>query len=381
MAIPARGRVGIIAILVGLGLFGSAVYWFQTRTFVALDQPVFLQHGHIVVPEFHINLSESYSVRIEMDDRLRPPYTVCSEESVLLTEWILRKNGQVIERYKDTPLDPSVYSYRTEIGGFKAEKATYQIDVNELSDPSCLNAADPHLRIAIDGFAYDQYREWRVWVEWLAVLLAVVGVGLLIPSKALPFREEGTDQRLTPWAPLTLHSKGWELVKSIRERRARFRAGPWERGSLLHVPFVVSNPAQAIPTLSLCAVLCLLTTIWLPWWVIGGAERRTSVGLKIRVLGPRTVVSNDLANEWLIVRIDGEEHWSLNSVPVTPGELPRALRARLARQSSQIVYLDAASNLEFYVAARAIAIIRHEDAVVILLTSDAAQLKGGTKAR
>ena len=115
--------------------------------------------------------------------------------------------------------------------------------------------------------------------------------------------------------------------------------------------------------------------------MIGGAGRMPSVGLKVRVLGPRTVISGDLANEGLIVRIDDEEQWSLNSVPFTPEELPQALRARLARQPSQIVYLDAASGLEFSVAAHAISIIRHEDAVVILLTSDTAKSKVEKKTR
>ena len=89
----------------------------------------------------------------------------------------------------------------------------------------------------------------------------------------------------------------------------------------------------------------------------------------VRVLGPRTVVGSELAGETLAVWIDTQNQWYFNSKATTPEELPRLLRESLARQASQVVYVDADDNVDFNVVARAINVVRGEHAQVILITT------------
>jgi biopolymer transport protein ExbD len=383
MGIPAPGRVGIIAVLIGLGVFCCTTYWYSTRTFVALDDPITLHHGHILSREFNINLPQSYSIEIETDGRERSLYPECEEYLILQSQWTLTKNGEAVSRSGEKPpFEGEDFTRGSWLGYFDANKGDYRLEINEDSDPSCLNSINPRLQIAIGSYDHDGYREWNGAIEWLSLILAGAGLVLVIRSKASPFAEDETPARLIPWLPSGPCADAWTFAKSLRARRlARYVAGPWERGSLLHVPFLVRDPAKALPTISLCVVLTLCTTLLLPWWVIGAAGEMLfpPVGLMVRVPGPRTVVSSEFAGQGLVVRIDAQHRWFLNSLPVTPAELPGALRARLDRQASGVVYFDGASNLEFWDAMRAISIIRNEDAVVILVTSDTAKNKAETK--
>jgi biopolymer transport protein ExbD len=105
------------------------------------------------------------------------------------------------------------------------------------------------------------------------------------------------------------------------------------------------------------------------WLAVGSSMHYIPAGLTVRVLGPRTVVGSKLAGETLSVWIDARNQWYFNSKPTTQEELPRLLREGLARQASQVVYMDADDHVDFNVVVRAVDIVRREHAQVILITT------------
>jgi hypothetical protein len=62
MRIPMTARVGIGAILAAIVLISAAWYWVNTRTYVALDDPVSFSRGYIKTEDFTINLKALYSI-------------------------------------------------------------------------------------------------------------------------------------------------------------------------------------------------------------------------------------------------------------------------------------------------------------------------------
>lgn len=61
--------VAIALILLGVGLPAVYRYWISTRTFAALDLPVWFSAGHIRTPEFGVNLTGWYQIGVDGDNR------------------------------------------------------------------------------------------------------------------------------------------------------------------------------------------------------------------------------------------------------------------------------------------------------------------------
>ena len=141
----------------------------MTRTFVPVDMPVSLATGHIKTGPFRINLRDGYSIWIDLDENVQSDAT-CNAYSSLQTRWVLYGSGQVVEKW-DYPVLLGTY-----LQGFHAENGTYELDVEVVSDASCLNSAHPRLRVTTGK---REYEEEFSPLMWLSVLCIGAGIGLL----------------------------------------------------------------------------------------------------------------------------------------------------------------------------------------------------------
>ena len=73
----------------------------------------------------------------------------------------------------------------------------------------------------------------------------------------------------------------------------------------------------------------------------------------------------------LVLRIDAQEQWFLDGGPVTPEDLPAALKRSLSRRLDWFVYLEADPGLEYRIPARAMDVIQGLHAKVVLLAPTA----------
>ena len=157
---------GIGMILFGAAVFGWIEYWMATRTFVAFNQPVSLAPGHIRTGPFQINLNDRFTISIR-SDRDVPK---CDGSEVLKSTWNLYLDGQ------HSGILPEVRA-GLYLDGFYSGPGAYDLDIEVLTDASCLNAANPRLRIT----AYRQDYESRHWtLSWLGGLSMGTGLSLLV---------------------------------------------------------------------------------------------------------------------------------------------------------------------------------------------------------
>jgi hypothetical protein len=195
----------VAAALVIRGIIFPAAYghWLKTRTFTAADVPVSLSRGQVTTNAFHINLRGEYLVEVQVDY----PYTykagcdLYGPASVINAHLKLFRDGRQIGE-----TDSQNYFF---IASFDADKkGLYRIDIDVLSDASCLN--DGHPRLVVLRANSGSYEDSYEIVRWLSFILILCGFGLLVRVTAvrilnrIPRGETltilgGSDLKQGPW--------------------------------------------------------------------------------------------------------------------------------------------------------------------------------------
>ena len=145
--------------------------WLDTRTFQPLDMPISLSPGHVKTPNFYINLTSEYRAMVDVDYSATYA-TGCQEDAwrSLKTKTTAFENGANIGE-ADGPVYGDVAVITVD------KKGLYSLDLNVLSDASCLNSAHPTLTVSIaSDFPYDDLYRTGVWIVLIPV---VAGIGLL----------------------------------------------------------------------------------------------------------------------------------------------------------------------------------------------------------
>jgi hypothetical protein len=161
--------VGVVLVLFGIALFIGIQRWMATRTFTAVDMPVSLAPGRIRTGAFHINLEGEYEIWLRASDS-----GLIDPKCVALTpfdaHWDLYHDGKAVS----SSLQGYVPSY---IGEFYSYQGTYDLDLQILSDSSCLNSGHPRLRIYTSKSDHEGDTTPALW---LGVLSIAVGTSLLV---------------------------------------------------------------------------------------------------------------------------------------------------------------------------------------------------------
>jgi hypothetical protein len=185
MPIPTTARVGIVVILAAIASIFAAWHWLNTRTYVALDEPVSCSRGYIKTEDFKINLNALYSILVVTNGNsvYRPA------NPVLRTRRLPSVGGQTIGNLREEVAPPG-HSITTGpfLGTFQSKPGQYRLDFEALSDASCLNALHPRLLIEASPWDYWDISERYGIALMISLFPGAVGVVLVILSGLTHFR-------------------------------------------------------------------------------------------------------------------------------------------------------------------------------------------------
>lgn len=190
------------------------------------------------------------------------------------------------------------------------------------------------------------------YFDLLVFSLALVAIGLVLVIRS------GT-------AFITQQKAGSCLPSFVPHRwspRARLERRPRPHrafASLLSV-----RPSSNLPTAGLLYALTFFL-IFVSVWVLS-LDYQHSGGLTVHLLGARQD-RRILALQPLVLRIDSQEHWYLNSKRVSPTDLTALLDTEHTRRPEVIVFVDADPDLSYGDVVRAVDTIRDANGQVVLL--------------
>jgi len=340
---PTTARLGIVLIFFGLPSFACIQYWMATRTFVPVDMPVSLARGHIKTGPFAINLRSSYSIQIDMDEHWWFD-AKCNPYSALQARSMLYKDGQTIA--DETSLHDGYLGY------IDAEKGIYNLDIEVLSDASCLDASHPRLRVSTSKSDYDGPPAAFLW---LSALCAGVGISLVALSG------------VTHFSTRSAHAASAELAGRGRQNFHWAQMLPLKKG------FSGPPPFGLVAVVLYCAVVT-------PIWLLEAYLRPISAGISVHLVKPGTTsIKSDLGIQPIILRLTSGGAGTppgtppvldLQSRRVSWSGLETALKEELRLRPDYRVYLEADPNLEWQDVVKAVDIIKGVQADVVLLTPD-----------
>lgn len=335
--------IAAILITVGIALPVAYRHWLATRTFVPLDMPVSLSRGHIRSKDFYINLKERYFVDVSVDYPFtyKPDCPIYGPQSVLQTHLTLSREGLT--------LGGSDGLHYVVIGFFDAaKKGNYRLDVDVLSDASCLNGGHPRILVETGSNFYDDLYKELCWFSFIPI---VGGLGLLLRTAIARLQTKKTT--------------------TIIER-----AGP-EHLWLPRFP-----PVQRISGLPFFGLVfaTILSVVVVMATLVNYDNRRPSRGIRVSVRRECQKANASVSIPPPIVRVQAEGPNSparlyLNSKFVPGNDFESALKEELGRRPDWVVCVEADPNLSWTQVVRTIDTIRGLQAKVVLLTSETTRPK------
>lgn len=337
VAIAAALIVGPIIFLLGYK------HWLDTRTFNPLDIPVSLSQGHFKTPEFYVNLSAVYYAKISVD--YPATYTPgCQSEAwrSLRTHFVGYKNGKQISQ-TDEPgwLGPGVLD---------VEKAGYySLEVEILSDASCLNFAHPRLRVWTETWYYEDRYETALWAIPVAAIagLALLGyIVVFLGPKEKPYRIAEPEKEQVPTGLPVYRPRSLKRISTFP-----------------HFPLLLAT--------LLALLVFILAILHTPF-----PSKGLYVSLNVK---PSEAGIPDSAMPPVVVRIrlprpGAVPKLSVDSTSVDWESLGDALKGQLKLRAQWIVYVDGDPNLPWQDVAQVADIAKGLHAKVVLLTKGTKKL-------
>jgi biopolymer transport protein ExbD len=333
--------IAVALITFGLVLPAAYGHWLTTRTFVALDIPVSLTRGRIRTNDFYVNLREHYRVDVNVDS----PFTYNREcpfdgpASVLKTHITLFRDGHLLGETEG--------GYYFDIASFDAEeKGRYALDIEVLSDASCLNGGYPRLVVETESGFYRYLYEIGCWLSLFPI---GGGLGLLAQTLMGVWMRRKKRQKPVIFEPSGPEHHSWP---------PRFA------------------PAKVISGLPSFGLVCatVLSFVWLALLVYH-VNQPSPRGLWVFVAQRPQETNGSVVTSPLVVQLedaglDTPPRLYLNSRLVSRREFEGALKEELSRRPDWVVNVEADPELPWQDILDVADTIRGLHAKVVLLTSE-----------
>jgi|SRR5579872_36055 len=330
----------------GLILFGGVGYhstdrWMRNRVVYPIHMPVSLAAGHIHTGPFRLNLNAVYLVEVSSGGGWNPELKCTYRYPRTQTRWVLYKDGRIFDRSDE----PTSVNWPT---SFEAGSGVYDLDVEVLSDTSCMDPGHPSLRV----FALTENYE--------------TGVSIL---KAFCFVSVGFGCVLVLFLPVVHLVYSRDLPNTVSESMAAGQDFRWAH-KLPSLPRF-----SGLPSFGLYAALLYGTVAILIMLLTAMVQPPPPMGWWVQALKPGEVpVKSDPWNEPLVVSVnftgyEREPDLYLNDKPLAWVDLERVLREKLSMRREWVVYVRGDDSLSFMEVARVIDAARGLRARVVLVTA------------
>jgi len=329
--------LGLVLFVAGLNTFIAVQRWMDTRIVRPVDMPVSLVAGHIRTGPFRLNLKTSYWVTVDPGAWWSTRRACADQYSRLLTRPVLYQQGKVIDmRVREA----------SHFATFYAIPGEYELDVEVLSDFSCLDKGHPRLSVSAETGDYD---DSAFLLKLAASVSAFIGVALLafLPSvRAVASREKIV--RVTDSAAVGQHFQ-WARRLPLQRQISGLPAFGLFGGMVFGI----------------LAILMMLLT--------AGFEY-IPMGFWVHVLkSGQAPAKSDAWTEPLFVRVkdtgrDQAPKLYVNSKEVAWTDLDKALKQELALRRDWVVYVGGDDVVSFQYVANVIDAARGLHAKVVLIT-------------
>jgi len=330
--------------VLGMGSFYGLRHWL----FRPVDQAITLTRGTVGTGNFRLIKADEYMVTVLVDrtavnDPRCPASPDWEYHSVLKGRWTVFKDGQP---YTSGTFDFDSYWLEE---SFDADPGTYQLEVEVLSDASCLQKLHP--RLVVEAVQYP-YGFWSELLGWSSLICFASGVVIL----------------------------GCVLVDKRRDEKVHTGVNGVEQvGPVIAQPGV-RRPLRAriegLPGFGTVATLVMFVVL-MPVW-ISFSLHNIPTGIFVRVsskeylratanrsVGP-LIVSVERRRETVVYLIDGNE--------VSVADLHDALKRELSRRADWVVFVEGDEDLPYQDIVQVIDIANGLHARSVMLT---AQMKQG----
>jgi biopolymer transport protein ExbD len=309
----------------------------DTRIVRPVDMPVSLVAGHIRTGPFRLNLETSYWVSVDPGAWWSTGRACADQYSRLLTRPVLYQHGKVIDmRVREA----------SHFATFYAIPGEYELDVEVLSDFSCLDKGHPRLSVSADTEDYDV---GVFLLKVVAEISAFIGLALLVFLPAV--RAAGSREKIATVTDSVAIGQDFQWARRLPLRRA-----------------ISGLPAFGLFGGMVFALLALLMML------LTAGFQPTATGLWIRALQSGQVpAKSDAWTEPLIVRVKDAGPYQIpklfvNSKEVAWEDLEKTLKQELGPRRDWVVYVGGDDATGFQYVANVIDAARGLHAKVVLIT-------------
>ena len=273
------------------------------------------------------------------DWRWESAHPECYPYGRLQTRWTLYKNGKVVDRLDEPILLPWP-------SGFRAGSGVYELDVEVMSDFSCLDRLPPHLEVIANT---EYYETAALFGSAGLSIVTYIGVVWLI------------------FVPIIRFVHPFQQSKTITESAVVGHDFQWARKLPLR-PQISGLPSFGLVAGVFYGLLAMLMML-----LMGiGAQR--SKGLRVGLLKQGTVPQNsDVWTEPLIVQVKHSAPGQtpdlhVNSKLVGCEDFDRVLKQELSRRQQWVVYIGADDEVAWQDVVNLIDAAHRHHATVYLIT-------------
>ena len=310
--------------------------------------PVSLAPGHIRTGPFRLNLYANYWVSFSpgTDWRWDSAHPECDPYRQLRTRWVLYQNGKVVDQLDE----PTVLPWPSR---FSAGPGVYELDVEVMSDFSCLNSIPPRLEIVADTENYEA-----------AALFARVGLSI---ATYFGFA-------LLTFVPVIRLVHSFEHPVAVTESTSVGQDFQWARKLSLRPPI------SGLPAFGLVAGIVFALTAVVMMMTMAGFRYKPQ-GLWVRLLKQGAIPQKtDAWTEPLVVLVKDAGRGRrpslyINAKLVAWEDFDHVLKKELGRRREWVVYVGGDDAVAWQDVVDLVDVARRDQATVYLITGSAEALR------
>jgi biopolymer transport protein ExbD len=341
LRVPLWVAIGVALILLGKGGQAAIDHWMSTRIARPVDMTVSLAAGHIRTGPFQLNLYANYWLYLtpNTNDQWDSAHPECQPYGHLQTRWVLYENGKAVDRLDE----PTVLPWPS---GFSAGPGMYELDVEVISDFSCLDSIPPSLEVVANT---ENYQTAVLFVR------ATLSIGTYIGLVMLTF------------VPVIRFVNSFERRETVTDSASIGQDFRWA-GKL-----PLRHPISGLPSFGLVGGIVFALTA-AAMMMLSAVDTYPSRGLWVNLLkmGATPKKSDAFTQPLVVLTQDAgpgqRPNLFVNSKQVAWEDFDRKLKEELGRRPNWVVYMGGDNNVPWQYVASLLDTAHGDHATVYLIT-------------